>query len=84
MLVTERQKPKGNNMQNNKWVWAVVVVVVALAVAWWAGLFGGKTPAPQVTAPSTTEQPSTTTTQPSTTEQPATPPSTTEPSTTTQ
>jgi cytoskeletal protein RodZ len=77
LLVTERQKPKGNNMQNNKWVWAVVVVVVALGVAWWAGLFGGKTPAPQVTAPSTTEQQAPT--QPSTTQ-----PSTTEPSTTTQ
>ena len=74
MPVTERQKPKDNNMQNNKWVWAVVVVVVALGVAWWAGLFGGKTPAPQVTAPSTTEQQAPTTTQPSTTE----------PSTTTQ
>ena len=57
-------------MQKNTVMWAVVVIVVALAAAWYTGLLGGKLTTTEVTAPAPSTQQSTTT------EQPATQPST--------
>lgn len=59
-------------MQNNKIVWAVVVVVVVAIIAWASGIFGGGAVAPEATAPAATDAPAATEAPAATPEAPAT------------